>query len=142
MPKKMAILVTTPKSQMATAAREARDRIEATKRLEGCGVYFRRFAQEPRGLDPGVRIFYVEDGYVRGFAVVDELSGIDEGEKGLVCETTGKDWSHGVYAIMRADSWKWVKPIRYRGFQGFRYFDDSKVEIVGGWLDPKPEVKG
>jgi len=24
------------------------------------------------------------------------------------------------------------------GFQGFRYFDDSDVEVVGGWLDPKP----
>lgn len=128
-----AIIVTTPKSEMSTAAQEARDRIE-----EGGGVYFRRFGKEPRGLDPGVRVFYVEDGHVRGFAVVEEVTEVQEGEH-VVCETTGRAWPSGIYAVMRADSWRWVRPIRYRGFQGFRYFDDSEVEIVGGWLDPRPE---
>jgi hypothetical protein len=122
-------------NQAAVAAREARDRV-----AEGDGVYFRRFAREPRGLEVGTKIYYVEEGHVRGYAVVDEVSEVDEGDEPLVCETTGKEWPPGVYAIMRADSWKWIEPIRHRGFQGFRYFDDRNARVVGGWLDPKPRT--
>ena len=131
MPNK-AIIVTTPKKQMKTAAEEAQNCIDA-----GGGFYFRRFAQFPLSLHSGTRIFYVEDGYVRGFATVSE---VNDSTDGKVCMTTGRDWAPGIYAVMPADSWQWVRPIPQQGFQGWRYFDDSEVEIVGGWLDPKPEV--
>ena len=128
-----AIIVTTPKSQMKTAAAEARMCINA-----GEGFYFRRFGTLPLSLATGIRIFYVEDGYVRGFATVSEVH--DSSSHSVQCTTTGCDWAPGIYAVMPADTWQWVKPIPYKGFQGFRYFDDSDVEIVGGWLDPKPEI--
>jgi hypothetical protein len=56
---------------------------------------------------------------------------------------------------MRADSWRWIRPIRLAGFQGFRYAHyryggqdtrewlvlegkDYFMAEVGGWLDPRP----
>ena len=126
----MAIIVTTPRNQMGVAAQEAKECVEA-----GGGSYFRRFGIKPRKLDPGSRIFYTEDGYVRGFAVVSEV--VDSG--GMRCDTTGRNWRPGIYAMMSASSWSWIKPIPYNGFQGWRYFDDSGVEIIGVWTDPRPE---
>jgi len=77
----MDIIVTTPKSQMENAKKEARECIEA-----GGGVYFRRLASRPVQLKIGERVFYVEDGYVRGFAIVDRiLSRPTE-----MCFTTGR----------------------------------------------------
>lgn len=123
------IIITTPKSEMKTAATEAEQCIR-----NGGGFYFRKFATLPRNLNPGSRIFYTEDGYVRGFAVVDSVS-----IGSSTCSTTGRVWE-GYIAYMRADSWKWVKPIPLKGFQGWRYFDARGIEIVGGWRDPKPSV--
>lgn len=57
------ILVTTPKSKMKEAEREA----EYIKK-NGGGYYFRVFKKEPsKGLSVGDRAFYVEDGYIRGY---------------------------------------------------------------------------
>ena len=127
------ILVTTPKSRMKEAAQEAKDCTEH----EMGGSYFRRFATKPAKLEPDMRIFYTEDGFIRGFAIVSEVM---ENSSGLKCDTTGLRWPPGFYAIMSACSWTWIKPIPYKGFQGFRYFDDSEIEFAGYWLDPKPEV--
>lgn len=123
------IIVTTPKSQMQEAANEAADCLRA-----GSGSYFRRFATRPHGLSKGSRIFYVEDGYVRGFGTVSE---VEEGNKR--CETTGKQWGDGVYAIIPADSWKWIKPVSMKGFQGWRYYS-GEAEVIGDWKDSKPGV--
>lgn len=146
----MDIIVTTPKHQMANAAREAADCIAA-----GGGMYFRRFHSTayPQRLRVGDRVFYVEDGYVRGFAVVDRLLHSPRGE---TCDTTGRVWSQGFFVFMRADSWTWIKPIPMRGFQGFRYARDEGqnpniiahhaealvawIEVIGYWLDPQPEA--
>lgn len=144
------IIVTTPKKEMANAKKEAEACIQ-----NGGGYYFRRFGKCPR-FGIGSRIFYVEDGYVRGFAeickMVDLSQANQSAENGseaaketlqFVCEVTGKNWGSGFYAFMDAKSWKWIKPIPMKGFQGYRYFDDeaANVEIIGGWKDPKPEVK-
>lgn len=122
------IIVTTPKGQMGTAAEEARQCIEA-----GGGFYFRTFRSRPAGLTEGSRIFYVEDGFVRGFGVVHEVK-----TGGMSCGTTGRDWGEGYHAIIPAESWRWIRPIPMKGFQGWRYFH-QQVEIVGGWRDKKPE---
>lgn len=142
----MDIIVTTPKSQMANAAREAADVLAA-----GGGEYFRRFSGGHRGprIAAGERVWYVEDGYIRGFCVVSRVlrRGTDE-----VCGTTGRVWPHGVYVYMDATTWQWIRPIPMRGFQGYRYVHPRSVgdllatqihqaEIVGGWRDPRPEVK-
>ncbi len=133
------LLVTTPKSRMAEAAQEAED----AKQYGGDTLYFRFFGQHsaPKNVKPGDRIYYVEDGFVRGFAVVESWAW----KTGQDCDTTGRRYTTGFYAFMRADSWQWIKPVAMTGFQGWRYaayhLHDSRVEIVGGWLDQKPEVQ-
>ena len=133
----MDIIVTTPKREMANAAREA----EACKR-DGGGEYFRRFPVDraPQVL-VGDRIYYVEDGAIRGFAPIKKIHAT---ASGMCCDTTGRRWPPGVYLFMDATTWKWIRAIPMRGFQGFRYaasrrfVPDGIVYEVGGWLDPKP----
>ena len=115
---------------MENAAREAEDCIEA-----GGGTYFRRLNSRPEHLRIGDRCYYVEDAYVRGFAIVNKI----EYHKGWTCETTGYDWHAGWYVEMDARSWRWIQPIPMRGFQGWRYFTQP-VKILGGWREPKPEI--
>ena len=118
----MDIIVTTPKREMANAAREAED----CKR-DGGGEYFRRFPVE-RAPDvlPGDRVYYVEDGYIRGFAVVKWLH---LAKNSVRCTTTRRRYPPGLYIYMRASSWQWIEPIPMSGFRGFRH---------ARWLDPKP----
>ncbi|MDP2669378.1 MAG: helicase-related protein [bacterium] len=122
------IIVTTPKNKIETAGEEAEG-------INGDGHYFRTFTSFP-DITFGSRIYYVEDGFVRGFGVV---SGIKMGN--MICGTTGKKYS-GSHAIIPANSWKWISPIRMNGFQGWRYFDSKKIKVVGGWRDPKPVTPG
>lgn len=128
------IVVTTPKSESANSAKEAEQCIK-----NGGGFYFRTFKKCPKDLDIGSHIFYVEDGYVRGFAIVNEII-----YGNMRCSTTKRDWGDGYHAVMSADSWKWIEPIPMRGFQGWRYLPDEisgHVKIVGNWLDKKPKTK-
>ena len=125
-------IVTTPKSEIANAKLEA----EEAKRHPGTR-YFRRFGRMPRGLVKGSRIFYVEDSYIRGFAVVDE---VQTGAK--LCTTTNREWRDGVYAMMPVETWMWIRPFPMQGFRNWQYFEPpADLQIVGGWLDPMPEVQ-
>lgn len=132
----MDIIVTTPRSQMKNAAQEAADCI-----ANGGGYYFRRFAQKPSLLKVGDRVWYSEDGWLRGFAKVDRIEYKQETQQ---CDTTGYLWERGWYVFMRADSWQWVEPQPYKGFQGYRYFDHNSfcydMTLRGGWTDPKPRT--
>ncbi len=127
----MDIIVTTPKSQMENAKKEAEHCIS-----KGGGIYFRRFSlnKKPK-IEKGNKVFYVEDGYLRGYATVLYTQEAD----GQICEVTGKQYLPGFYVVMDAKSWKWIKPIPMKGFQGYRYLkDDINIEVVGNWLDKKP----
>lgn len=131
------IVITTPKGRAADAAAEAQD----AQQHGGETRYFRRFGfgQVPT-CQPGDRVFYVENGFVRGFAIVDETTVERYGRE---CDTTGNWFDPGIYVWMRADSWQWIKPIPLQGFQEFRYTDSDRVaghavEVVGGWRDPMP----
>jgi len=136
------IIVTTPKNCIALAAEEARECIE-----DGWGEYFRRFSGKccPVSLKPGVRIFYVMDGYLRGFAEVNRIANIP---RCIQCDVSGRWYQPGVYAWMPADTWQWIEPLVMRGFQGYRYLvpgcgvDPQAIRVVGGWLDPMPETEG
>jgi len=135
----MDIIVTTPKSRMKDAAAEAADCIAA-----GGGQYFRRFPPHHHPvIASGCRVYYVEDGYLRGFAIV---SRVEQFDVAVQCSTTGQIWAPGFYVFMDARTWKWVRPIPMKGFQGFRYAvpynfpADTRIEIVGDWFDPKPEA--
>lgn len=125
------IIVTTPKKEMENAALEA----EELKR-DGGGFYFRTLHSRPKDIGDGSRIFYVEDGYVRGFCIIDHLE-----DGGGTCEVTNRYWDGSVRVIMYADTWKWIRPIPMKGFQGWRYYEPpDDMEIVGGWLDSRPGV--
>jgi hypothetical protein len=143
----MDIIVTTPRSEMANAAREAADCIR-----DGGGQYFRRFPLRQHPLvEPGDRVYYVEDGFIRGFARIEITLDDSSGKR---CDTTGRDWSPGFYVYMAASSWHWIRPIPMRGFQGFRYVDygasagpggnirlnghNHEVLLAGGWRDLRP----
>jgi hypothetical protein len=125
------IIVTTPKSESANAKLEAEQ-----ARHEGA-FYFRTLNTKPN-IEIGDRVFYVENGYVRGFALVSAIATPDGNP--IKCDTTGREWHGKCVLWMRASSWKWIEPIPMRGFQNYRY-TDLNYSIVGSWLDPMPEVK-
>lgn len=130
----MDIVVTTPKSEMTNAAKEAENCIK-----DGGGYYFRCFKSVPCNIQVNEKIWYLEDGYIRGYAVVDR---IDLAEKIKDCQTTGKTYRGGCTVYMRADSWKWIEPIRFpvTGFRGYRRaLGMQDIKPVGGWKDPKPD---
>jgi hypothetical protein len=133
------IVVTTPKSRMADAAAEA----EHAKAMDLAGersFYFRNLGQTGgAALGKGSRVYYVEDGYVRGFGVIESDEDVlfrDWNE----CDVTGREYGTGWYVYIPADSWQWIAPIPYRGFQGWRYAPAEwrDYPIFGDWLDPKP----
>jgi len=138
----MDIIVTTPKAQMRAAAQEAADAVAA-----GGGEYFRRFPDHANpNVVAGDRVYYVEDGYVRGYALVSRVKHRSTHRR---CDTTGRLWLPGYYVYMPANTWTWIRPIPMRGFQGFRYAQacceagvafDEDMEIIGGWLDPRPRM--
>ncbi len=101
------ILVTTPKSEIASSRKEAAD-VE-----KHGGHYFRTFKRLPN-VQPGDKIYFVEDGQIRGYGVVFEIK-----REPMVCATTGRTWAghHVCYS-----KWVWLKePVSYKGFQGHRY---------------------
>lgn len=133
------IIVTTPKNRVAEAAREAEE-----VKAAGGGYYYRYFSPKraPK-IEKDDRVYYIEDGYIRGF-----------------CEVVNVDHFNDVVIVwMSARSWTWIKPIRALPFQvprSFMYAEKfdlhlvwwwlprrltrEAVEVVGGWLEPKPEV--
>jgi hypothetical protein len=147
----MDIIVTTPKFLLAESAQEAANCI-----ADGGGEYFRRFGhgQHPN-IAVGERVYYVEDGYVRGYAVVNRVM---NPARQIQCDTTGRWYAPGFYVFMSSDSWRWIVPIPMLGFQGWRYARWNSesplhlaaetngsggrklylIEEVGGWLDPMP----
>ena len=128
------IIVTTPKKEMIAAAEEARNLIK-----HGSGIYFRRLSSKPLHIDTGSKVFYVEDGYIRGFAVICNYEERSDGR----CSDLGEYYKPGFFIEMWVKSWKWIKPIPMKGFQGYRYFTPPEdMEIVGDWKDSKPPVKG
>lgn len=128
------IIITTPKSMMREAAQEAED-----AKRSGGGYYFRSLHSPPRDLNEGDRVFYVEDGYIRGFCTVDHLS--DSSFGGHICQTTGRHWSGACFVFMRPNSWTWIRPIPKKGFQGWRYYTaPADLEILGDWMAPRPSL--
>ena len=127
----MDVLVTTPQRESGEAAKEALD-----ARAQG-GYYFRNLGQhQPKQFSVGERVWYTEGGFVQGFGLCVEIVW----SPGEDCDATGRHFNQGWFAWIPVVSWKWVRPFRYKGFQGFRYVDFGEPEIIGDWLDPKPEM--
>lgn len=136
------LIVTTPKRDIALAAREAAGIIAA-----GGGSYFRLLSRRVVKVNAGNgdRMFYVEDGFIRGFANIIKIRFSRDGRGvsgvGEVCSTTGVNWGIGTFAIMDAATWQWVLPVPCRGFQGWRYFYRfAEMVVVGDWRSPRPPI--
>lgn len=132
------IIVTSPKNRMDEAEQEALDCI-----ANGGGYYVRILHSTPKDLRIGDRVWYTENGYLRGYAFVDSVDKWKKPGDSVRCETTGRDWPipvGGCMVFMRADTWTWVVPEVFKGFQGWRYFDHREWGCIkiGGWRDPKP----
>jgi hypothetical protein len=94
------------------------------------GFFFRTFAKKPISLEIGCRIFELEDNFIIGFF---EVSEIKNGK--MLCGTTGTIWN-GWHAILKTVSWKWIRPIPMRAFQGWRYFPEqfiTNIKIIADW---------
>jgi hypothetical protein len=130
------IIVTTPVGNSKRAALEAQNSIEA-----GGGEYFRRFGGRsfPKRLVVGDRVYYIQNGFVRGFALVSrfEISG------GETCDISGEQYGSGHYVFMDAKSWQWVTPAPMKGFQGYRYTTNEIDDLpsIGNWQTPQPEAR-
>lgn len=128
----MDIIVTTPKSQMDNAAKEARDIKKA-----GGGFYFRCFRKVPKGLSFGDRVFYVENGFITGYCKVHSI----ERDIQKLCATTGRQWPVGEYIMMDATTWTWIAPIKMRGFNlAYKKFclPETRIVVMGDWQAERP----
>jgi len=105
------VIVTTPKGESENS------------RIEGAvgGPWFRTFRRKPDA-KPGDLIWFVERGKITGRGEIVKITTIDEP---IRCATTGRLWG-GDY-VLEYDSWKWLaRPIKMKGFRGFRYVDRIK----------------
>jgi hypothetical protein len=110
----MHIVVTTPKSELENSKQEAKS---------GAKYWFRKLPSKPKNTGAGDRIYYVANNEIVGFAYISTITDANN----MHCSTTGRDWGKGVYAIIDAKSWTPIKPIPYKGFRGFRYYDNEGV---------------
>lgn len=125
----MHVIVTTPKAQFASAVAEA----EYAKENPD-SFYFRTFTRFPAKLFLGDNIFYVYGDYIRGFGVVCEIK-----DEPIECTVTKFKSGKARSAIVKAESWKWVHPIPYPSFRGWRYYRGT-FTVSGDWLSPMPAI--
>jgi hypothetical protein len=64
----------------------------------------------------GCKCYICHDGYIKGYMIICGLE-----EKEFTCTTTGKIWK-GKF-IQRTGDFFPIKPVEYKGFQGFRYYN-------------------
>ena len=89
----------------------------------------------PKAHDVGGRVFFVWNGFVRGFGRTHSIR-----QLGQVVSLDGRTFQPGWYLKIYPDTWHWITPIPMRGFQGFRYSKlyEDQIEIVGTYLDKQP----
>ena len=118
------IIVTTPKSAIRSAA------VEANMVKSGEATHYYRNYRKAPPVEHGSRVYYVEDGYIRGYCLVDYL------------DVDYVDGHQVDVMMMDAKTWMWIEPIPMVGFQNWRYMDTPRDQIkdVGDWQDPMPSV--
>jgi hypothetical protein len=108
----MDIVVTTPKSEHATARKEA----EAVARDPN--AFWFRTIRGRSNVKVGDRVYYVDRGMIRGYGVVFDV------EVGDMWDDAHERGWKGTHLKQR--QWVWLKkPVPFRGFQGFRYVDKA-----------------
>lgn len=144
----MDIIVMIPTSKTAEAALISRQRGAIAAGGGSAVADFRRFpANCALTVTCGERVYYIEDDYIRGFALI---SRVVLSQRGYGCQATGCWSPPGIYLFMDATTWRWIRPIPMMGFQGFRYahecferddIEPDEIEIIGSWPEvcPPPE---
>lgn len=114
----MNILVTTPKSEMDNSRKEGEDIVDG-------GYWFRTFKFRPK-VEGDDRIYFVENGAITGYGTIFKVGRV--GDRGFMCDITGRTWGNTGDWVVCYDTWCWIKPqIKFKGFQGIRYVD--KLDI-------------
>ena len=112
----MDIIVTTPKSEIENARKEA-EFIKKYKEDKGA-FRFRTFRFKPK-VEVGDKIFFVNDGFIKGYLTIFD---IDVGSE--YCEVTDREWGDENSIVLKFKRWTPLKnPIPMKGFQGIRYLD-------------------
>lgn len=110
----MDLLVTTPKSEIDNSKKEG----EAVE--EEGGYWFRTFRFRPK-TELGDKIYFVEDGLIKGYGIVIKVIPSTES---LKCDVTGREWGQKKGWAVLYGNWHWLKiPVPFKGFQGIRYID-------------------
>jgi hypothetical protein len=113
----MDIVVTIPKSRLAEVRAEERD-LELRRRAgEKNLVYFWKVSKKPAKLRKGDKMYFVWDEAVRAWHKV-----VGFGEN-MTCQHTGRRYDGP--CIMLDPKIHEIKPIKMKGFRGFRYFSEE-----------------
>lgn len=94
-------------------------RLELEKAAAGEDLNF-KVGSFPKDCMVGERCYLVWRKWVRGYMVI---TGFEE--KSFNCTTTGKQWK-GKF-IVRSGKFHPVEPVEYKGFQGWRYYEEGEV---------------
>ena len=78
----------------------------------------------PKKAKPGDKCYVIHDSFIRGYHIIEALL---ENKKNFVCETTEQYWPKGNYIVRKGKFYK-IEPIKMKGFQGFRYLEEDKIE--------------
>ena len=102
------IIYTTPEELL-----HKQDKLEGDKDKGSCGIYYWEFSRLPKELTNNGRIYFATKGFIRGYFMVEEI--LEYGESLAEIPYNSITWS--------ANSWKDIKPIPTKSFQGFKYAD-------------------
>ena len=118
----MDILVTTPKNEMANSALEG-EQVRSDQSQGMDAYWFRVFHFRPK-VEKGDKIYFTEDGLIKGYGIIFRIEQIAEPEMESKCDTTERVWGNVGDWMVSYKDWHWLKnPIRFKGFQGIRYMD-------------------
>lgn len=106
------IVVTIPKSETNNLKKED----EFLQENEG--TQFWNLKKNPSNLNIGDRIYFVEEGYITCYQIIDDIV------KDMHCDVTDRDWT-GTNLILSKEIYNLLNKISYKGFQGFRYINDD-----------------
>jgi len=83
-----------------------KEKLEHKKGADGYKRYYWELPRTPKQLEEGGKIYFACNGFIKGYFIIDEFNPDD---KEMI--------------IWNCDSWKDIKPIPTKSFQGFKYAD-------------------
>lgn len=97
------------------------------KVVESSGLINFKVPRFPKNTVVNEKCFLVHDGLIKGYMLIHGFT-----EKEFVCSVTEKKWT-GKFIERYGQFYYLDKMIKYKGFQGWRYFDLNKyLEEING----------